>query len=62
LIDGLKSFAGKAVHVRLTPLPELKTKQPDPLIEGWTLGWVVFRAEPWDFRGLNGTDDFVPFE
>lgn len=57
LIDSLKLFAGKAVHLKFTPVPELKTKQPDPLNEGWTLGWAVFRAEPWNFRGLYDTED-----
>ena len=57
LADDLETFKGQSIHLRFTPMAEVKIKQPDPWNKGWTLGWGVYRLEPWDFRGLYNTEE-----
>lgn len=56
-IDSLKQFVGQTVHLRFTPMAEVKIKQPDPWNKGWTLGWGVYRDDPWEFRGLFDNEE-----
>jgi hypothetical protein len=54
--DAVRQFTSKDVQLRFTPIAEAKVKKPDPLNEGWTLGWGVYRGNPWHFVGLFDTE------
>jgi len=51
LID-LQTFVGKPINLVFRPTDEERNLRPDPRNVGWTLGWGVFRNEPWHFAEL----------
>jgi hypothetical protein len=52
LAADLETFRGKSIQLVFRPEDESWTQRRDPRNPGWTLGWGVYRTEPWHLAGL----------